>query len=299
MTSSAGTARVGLALAFSGAVLFGVGGAVAAGTFGALSPPQLAEGRAVLAAAFFLPYAWWRGRLHVARMRGHLVVFGLVLAFVNVAYYWAIQRLGVGPGVTIQFLAPSLVLVWMALVQRRRVPAVAWPAAAVTIVGVALVTDAWRVEHADWVGVAAGLAAAVAFAAYLLIGERLGEALPAVTVMAWSFLVAAFAWLVLLPPWTFPWGVTGGVWVRLLWIGLAGTALPFLVEMAALQRASAGLVGVVATSEPVVAALAGWWLLGQTLGVSRLLGMALVVAAVAALQRRGVTEMEVPYEVVR
>jgi len=27
--------------------------------------------------------------------------------------------------------------------------------------------------------------------------------------------------------------------------------------------------------------------------------MALVVAAVAALQRRGVTEMEVPYEVVR
>jgi drug/metabolite transporter (DMT)-like permease len=74
------------------------------------------------------------------------------------------------------------------------------------------------------------------------------------------------------------------VWAQLLWVAFGGTALPFLVEMAALRRADPGRVGVVATAEPVVAATAAWLALGQGLRPVQIGGMALTVAGVAAVQ---------------
>ena len=75
-----------------------------------------------------------------------------------------------------------------------------------------------------------------------------------------------------------------GIWVSLLWVAVAGTAVPFLLEIVALRRADPGRVGVVATAEPVVAGLTAWAVLGQRLGPAQLVGMGLTVAGVAAIQ---------------
>jgi len=291
--------RRGVAYALSAATLWGIAGAVAASAFASLTPAQVAESRAVLAAVILLPIAAARTRLSMRGEGRLLVVLGAILVVVTVTYYWSIQRLGVGPGVTVQFLGPLLVLVWMAVVQRRPVSRVAWWAGAGAIVGVTLVTEAWRIHGVDWVGIAAGLAAAAMFAAYLIVGERLGERLSVTTVITWGFTFAAIFWLVLLPPWRFPFDIGPAAWGQVVWIAVAGTVVPFLVEMAALQRISAGVVGIIATTEPVVAAVAGWVLLSQRLSVGQMLGVVFVVAAVATVQRRGVTVVEPPYEAVR
>ena len=219
------------------------------------------------------------------------------LAVVNVTFYWAIERLGVGPGATIQFLAPVLVLGWMAAVQDRAVRTAAWIAAFVSVVGVGLVSRAWDGANADWVGVAAGLASAVLFASYLMLGEHLGKRLRPLTIMAWGFLIASAFWAVAQPLWDFPSDLSGDVWLKLLWVGVAGTALPFLIEFAALRRASAGLIGVVATTEPVIGAAAAWIMLGQRLGELQIVGGVMVVVAVASIQRRGLPEA--PYDAAR
>lgn len=272
----------GVWLALAAAFLFGVSGVVAADAFDAVDPLKTAQVRSVLAALVLGAVAHRRGRAGMAGQGGWLVVFGGFLAGVTITYYWAIDRLGVGPGVTLQFLGPTLVLVWMRAVQGRRVPWQGWTAAGLAVVGTGLMSQAWDVRSVDLLGVAAGLGAAVTFAGYLVVGERLGRHLPGITVTAYGFGVSALVFLVAVPL-DVP-QVDAVVWGQLLWVGLAGTAAPFLLEVAALRRDDPGRVGVVATAEPVVAAVTAWIALGQVLTPAQIVGGVFTVAGVAVIQ---------------
>lgn len=279
--------RNGIAFALLAALFWGVSGAVAADAFTHMSATRVAEARAIVTTLLFVPFAYFRGGL---APRGGLLGFALLgvnLVIVNVTFYWTIDRLGVGPGATIQFLAPIFVLLWMVAVQRRRVSPTVWVAAAVAVAGVFLITEAWNLEGGDWIGVAWGLISAVAFASYLVYGEYLGRSHRAITIVTWGFVFASIIWLFVQPLWTFPTDLSAKVWAELLWIGIVGTALPFLFGFSALRRAASGIVGVISTTEPVFAATAAWILLGQYLSVIQMIGGAMVLGAAAAMQRWG------------
>ena len=292
-------ARTGVLLALLAALLWGVSGAVAAGVFAEISPARVAEARAIFTAAVLVPYAWWRGRLDPGGNLRWFALLGLNLAAVNVTFYWALDLLGVGPGATIQFLGPILVLGWMVVVQHRKVSSVAWLAALLAVAGVGMVTEAWTLEGSDWLGVAAGLTSAVMFASYLLLAEHFGRRLPIVTVMTWSFIFAAAFWVIVQPLWSFPTDLATETWGQLLWIGIAGTAIPFIAEFNALKRVAAGVVGVIATTEPVIGAAAAWVLLEQRLSVVQIIGGAMVLLAVASIQRWGIPQTEIPLDAAR
>jgi len=288
---------VGLAL--FAAALWGVSGAVAADAFSEVAPPRVAQVRSLVALALLLPYAWRRGLLRTRGAGRQLVVFGLVLATVHVTYYWAVERLGVGPGVTVQFLGPILVLLWMVVGQKRRVPPLMWLAGLAALAGTVMITRAWDVGSLDLLGVSAGLGAAVTFAAYLLMGEHLTQRLSPVTLLTYGFLGAALFWAVAQPLWAFPMDLSTKAWLELLWVGVGGTMVPFLATMAALKRASAGVVGVIASIEPVIAAVTAWLFLAQSLAAVQVAGGLFVVGAVAVVQRWGVADMETPLDSVR
>ncbi len=291
--------RNGIAFALVAALFWGVSGAIAADAFSVVAPARVAEVRAIVTSLFFIPFALYRGAL---APRGGLLwfaLFGANLAIVNVTFYWAIERLGVGPGATIQFLAPIFVLLWMVLAQRRHVSSMVWLAALVAVAGVFFITEAWSLEGGDWLGVAWGLTSAVAFASYLILGEYLGRQYPSITIVTWGFVFAAIIWMVVLPLWTFPTDLSGKVWAELLWVGIMGTALPFLFEVSALKRASSGIVGVIATTEPVFAAAVAWVLLDQYLSPVQFVGGGMVLAAAVAIQRWGTADVEGPLEPAR
>ena len=270
----------GIILALVAATLFGISGSVAFDAFDRLRPAQVAQARSLIALAVLAPVAWRRRQIHHGGRLIELVGLGAVLAGVTVAYYLAIERLGVGPGVTIQFLGPVLVLVWIRLVRRRIVPGPAWVAAGLAVAGVALVAG---VRTGDRLGLAWALVSAVLFAAYLIIGERLVARLSALAAITYGLAFSSLIWLVFVPlP---PTSELLASAPHLLWIGLAGTAAPFLIQMEALRAASAALVGVTATAEPVMAAAAAWLALGQRMGALQVVGAAMVVAAVATIQR--------------
>ena len=274
--------RSGVALALVAAVFFGVSGVVAADAFAEVDPVQLAQIRSVGAALILGAVAYRRRDVSTGGRLGELAALGGVLAVVTVAFYVAIDRLGVGPGVTVQFLGPVVVLVWMAVVQGRPVPPFAWGGAAMAVGGTALVNRAWDLGVVDPVGIVAGAVAAVAFAAYLILGERLGRRLSGLSVTAHGFAFSGLIWVVMAPV-SVP-SVSTRVWLELAWVVVGGTAVPFLLEIAAVRRADAGRVGVAATSEPAVAALVAWMVLGQALTVVQLVGVGLVVAGVATIQ---------------
>src|SRR5690606_26376697 len=108
------------------AALFGVSAGVAADVFEAVSPVRVAQFRSVLAALVLGTVAYRRRLLNPQGKLGWTAALGANLALVTVTFYWAIERLGVGPGTTIQFTGPVLVMVWMRLVEKRHVPVIAW-----------------------------------------------------------------------------------------------------------------------------------------------------------------------------
>lgn len=281
----------GALLTLLAAAMWGISGAIAGGVFDVVSPARVTQSRAIIAAAVLVPYAAHRGVLRLDGGFWKFSLLGLNLAVVNVTFYWALDALGVGPGATIQFLAPILVLGWMAVVHRIQVRAIVWVAAVFAIFGVGLVTQAWNLEGSDLLGVISGLVSAVAFATYLLYGEYLGKTYKPAQIAAWGFVFASLIWLVVLPIWTFPTDIGAAAWRDLLIIGVFGTAVPFIVEFGALRLASSGVVGVVATAEPAIAAIAAAVLLSQTLAPIQWLGVAVVVIAISTVQRVGLTDV--------
>jgi inner membrane transporter RhtA len=284
----------GVLLALVSAVMWGVSGAVAAGVFDVVSPAYVAQARALVALVVLVPYAAWRRVLKPTGPLWKYAALGVNLAIVNVTFYWALDLLGVGPGATIQFLGPIFVLAWIAVVRGAPVRGIIWFAAFAAVAGVAMVTQAWTFEASDMLGIAAGLAAAVTFAIYLLFGEHLADSYDPAQIATWGFVFSGLIWLVILPPWTFPADIGASAWRDLVIIGLMGTAIPFILELSALAMVSSGIVGVVATVEPAVGAVSASILLSQTLEPVQWLGVAVVVAAVASVQRWGLPDAHPP-----
>lgn len=274
------TRTVGIWMALASAVLFGLSVVTAADVFAAISPMAAAQVRSVLAALVLGVIAYQRRLTAHGGRLGWLALLGLNIAVVTFASYVAIERLGVGPGSTIQFTGPVLVLAWMRFVEKRAVPRVAWWAAAAAVAGTALMTRAWQGEL-DLLGVVAALVASLTFASYLIQGERLGATLPSLTIIAYGFAFSALLWVLAVPPqWD---GFGAGTWVRLGLISTVGTVAPFLLEISALRRADPGSVGVVATAEPVIGAAVAWFALGQVLTPIQLLGGTVTLLAIAGI----------------
>jgi drug/metabolite transporter (DMT)-like permease len=281
----------GVLLTLLVATLWGISGAVAGGVFDVISPARVTQSRALIAVVVLVPYAAHRGVLRLDGGFWKFALLGLNLAIVNVTFFWALEALGVGPGATIQFLAPILVLGWMMVVHKVHVRSLVWVAAVFAVVGVGLVTQAWMLEESDVLGVLSGLVSAVAFASYLLYGEYLGKTYKPAQIAAWGFVFAAVIWLVVLPIWTFPTDIGAAAWRDLLIIGVLGTAVPFIIQFGALRLTSSGVVGVVATAEPAIAAIAAAIMLGQALEPIQWIGVVVVVVAIATVQRLGLPDV--------
>lgn len=274
--------RRGDLLALSSALLFGVSGTIAADAFDSFTPMQIAQFRSTVAAMLLGALAYRRKQTSTGGRLPALMLLGGFLAAVTISFYWAIERLGVGPGMTIQFLAPILVLFWMRFAQRRRVPGSAWAAAGIAVVGTALITRAWAFDQLDLVGVAAAFGSSVSFAGYLVTGEYLGRRVAGLAVGAYGFAFSALVLLIVAPV-ALPQGDLVG-WSQLWWIAIGGTVVPFMMSFTALRVADPGRVGVVQSLEPAIGAGSAWIVLGQALSAVQVTGAVAVVTAVAVIQ---------------
>jgi drug/metabolite transporter (DMT)-like permease len=208
------------------------------------------------------------------------------LAAVHLAYFLAIDRLQIGVALTIQYMGPLLILVWLALVHGRRLRASLWAAAALAVAGCFLVVRAYDASALDPLGVLAAAGSAVSFAIYLVTSERATRHHPPLTVLAWGLGFASLFWIVIQPPWTFPFPDFATASHLALGVGVAviGTLLPFICMVSALRHVPAPRAGVVATLEPVLAAVIAWAVHDEALAAVQIAGGLVVVAAVIWVQ---------------
>jgi drug/metabolite transporter (DMT)-like permease len=216
-----------------------------------------------------------------------LAFLGIVgLAGVHATYFIAIEHLQIGVALTIQYLGPILLLVWLAVVHRRKLAGSLWAASGLALLGCALVVRVYAPGDIDTTGLLAALGAATTFAIYLVAAERAGQSLHPTTTLTYAFGFATIFWLIVQPPWSFPYDEFHSVRNISLGLGVAvvGTLVPFVFMVTALQHLPAPRAAVIATLEPVLAALIAWPVHGESLSAVQLVGGVLVVAAVAWIQ---------------
>jgi len=286
--------RLGYALAATAAAMWAVNGSMARLLLdepGGVSALQLSQLRSTLSFLFLLGFllVWRRDDLRVERAHvPALAWLGVAgLAGVHATYFLAIERLDIGVALAIQYLGPLLILLWLRVAHRQRLAPSLWGAVALSAVGSFFVVQAYDgLGGLDALGLVAAFMAAVTFALYLILGENAGRRHAPHTTLTWAFGFATAFWLVVQPPWRFPFAAFDSAGALLLGLGVAlvGTLIPFVLIVTAVRHIPAPRAAVVSTLEPVLAAIIAWPVLDQALAPPQIVGGLLVVAAVIWVQ---------------
>jgi inner membrane transporter RhtA len=270
-----------------------IGAALAKDLFGALGPTGVVFLRVGFAALALLAI-WrpWPGRLWAPAAGGGsssrgdplaVVAFGLVLAFMNLAFYSSIARIPLGVAVTIEFIGP----LGVAIAGSRRPLDLLWTLLAAAGILLLAPLPAGDALGLDTLGLALAALAGAFWAAYILLSARVGRAAPGGGGLAVAMTVGALALL--------PLGVlgAGGALLdpRLLLAGAAvallSSVVPYSLELAALRRMSTGAFGVLMSLEPAIASLVGLVILHEGLETRTVLALGLVTIASIGATRPG------------
>src|SRR4051794_9612825 len=252
-------ARTGAGMAVASMTCVQLGLAASVGLFDAIG----AEGAAWLRLA-------WAGVLLLVIVRPRPSTFtragllagialGVVPAGVTMLFMAAVARMPLGTASALEFLGPLGVAVAQGRGAGRRL----WPALAG--VGVLLLTEPWQ-GGADPVGIAYALGAAVCWAAYILLTQRVGDEVSGIRGLAVSMPVARIAATAVVGP-----SVLGRIPWPMLGIGIGLAVLlpvvPFSLELLALRRLTTAAFGTLMSLEPAIALLVGLVALRQVPGV--------------------------------
>ncbi|HEX4224224.1 MAG TPA: EamA family transporter [Pseudonocardiaceae bacterium] len=289
----------GTALTVCSALLFSTSGWLATGVMDAgWSPAQVACARIGLAALIMLPMvALIRGRaLRLRRREAPLVLaMGLLgVAGVQLCYFIAVSRISVGIAMVLEYFAPVLVALWIRVVRRSRLRRSVWLGIGLAVIGLAMLAQVWQGLKLDPIGFAAGLTSAFCTAGYYLMAERGAEQHDPIGLTTWSMVVGAVLISLISAPWTLPFHLLGvratlggwhpSVWLLIVLIAVVSTALAYLTGIVALKWVSSTVASVLGLIEPLLATVAAWLLLGQSLGEVQIVGVVVLLGGAALVQ---------------
>ncbi len=218
----------------------------------------------------------WRALVAADRDgRKLLVAWGAVLAVMNCCFYLAIDRLPLGTVAAIEFL-PVIALAALGARTKRNALALL-----LAVPGVYLLTGV-RLEG-EALGIAFAFANAALFALYIVLAHRVSrlEMISGIDGLAASMLVAALAvtplagWAAL-PAFADPVALAAG-----LGVGISSSVIPYVSDQLAMRRLARSTYALMVSLLPATATVIGIVVLAQVPSLTEVLGVGLVIAAVA------------------
>ena len=262
-----------------GAISQYIGAAWAVKTFDELDARAVAWLRVVFAAliAVALARAWQRSWTRAELRR--TIPFGVVLAFMNLFFYLAIERLPLGTAVAIVFIGPIAVAAWGSR-SRNAVLSLL-----LAFAGVALLSEiSFR---GDPLGLLFIGLAAVCWAGYIILGHRFAGGATGLGGLGLAMGVGAIALIPIAGPVSGPaWGDLGLLGVLAV-VGLLSNVVPYGLDQIVMRRLDPSRFALLLALLPVTAAIIGAIALSQNPTPVELVGIALVVAGIATRDRRG------------
>ena len=226
---------------------------------------------------FIRPKDWWM-------FFGNGVI-GLV--FFNWCYFNAIAGGSLAIAALLLYTAPVFVMLMSVILFHEKLTKEKIVALILTFVGCGCITGAFAgnlsVSRETFLY---GLASGFGYALYSIFGKPATKRYSALTVSLWCFLFASAFTLPLS-------GLAAKaplfndrmVWGGILGIGLISCVFPNILYMRGLQQLEAGHAAILATIEPVVAAIVSYLFLGEAFTWQKVLGIVLILSAVPILNR--------------
>ncbi|MET1052492.1 MAG: EamA family transporter [Mycetocola sp.] len=274
----------GVVMMASSAVSNQFGAAVGATAFDAIGPIGVVAVRQIVGAAVLLPTV--RPPLHrfTRAQWWPVLLLGLVFVTMNLTLYTAVERIGLGLAVTLEFLGPLAV----AIASSRRAVDVVCAIAALGGVWVLVMPG----PSSDLIGIGSGLIAAGCWASYILLNRMIGRRIRGLQGTAASTAVAAAMTIPVVIVFALDGRFTPTSLLAAVAAGVFCSAVPYVLDLAAIRRVPTPVFSVFMSIHPVVAAVAGLLVLRQVPSLHVWIGIGIIVAVnatVTGVRRRPVS----------
>jgi drug/metabolite transporter, DME family len=281
----------GAVLVLAAASLWGTFGLFARAFYAhGYSPAELTSARVWIGFLAIAPLALLRQpqRLRIdLRDAAFFAIYGAAgFAGFVLLFFATVARTSVAVAAALLYTAPAFVVILSRLLLGERLDARRMLALGGVLVGVLLVTGAWRGGAGVSVtALALGLGSGIAYGLYTLGSKLATHRFDSVTTIFYVFGAAALATLPLAVPWA---GLlrAPASWPLLLLFGLGPSLLAYALFLRGLREIGAGTAAMLACVEPVVAALLAALLLSEPLHADHGFGIVLIVGAAITLLRR-------------
>ena len=259
------------------------------------SPVQIVAVRVTLAALFFAALLLIRDssgfRIALRDLPLFLGLgFGSILFF-TVCYFTAITLMPLSAAAILLYTSPIWILLMSVLFFREKLDGRKIAALAAAFAGCVLVSGISG-EGITPLGLLAGLGSGLGYGLYSILGTVALRRYSPYTVTTYTFcFAAAGSWLICGPADTVSKiAAAPDPFSLLLFCGMTAlvtAVIPFLAYTLGLRTVEASRAGILATVEPLVATLIGILVFSEPLTVLSGCGMALILAAVILLNRKG------------
>ncbi|WP_020407835.1 DMT family transporter [Hahella ganghwensis] len=233
---------------------------------------------------------WLVARSSGSGLRSRALWFWSAVASLGVAgnfafYFVSISEGSVAVAATLMYSAPVFVYLVSFILKLEKPTLVKWMAMAMVVLGVVLLTRIYDVSAGSvtLLGIVAGLLAGVSYAVFIF-----GFKYAAPHGSPQAILAIAFAVLLFVLIWPSDTdqmvsALTSPSWPLFAALGVLGAGFSFILYIIGLNKTAPAIASVVAMVEPVTASLFGFVVLNQSLVISQIAGMALILITVTGL----------------
>lgn len=287
----------GFLLAILAATLWGVSGTFGQFIFNSrgINPAWLVTVRCLSSGLILLAFGFmkfgaaifniWKSKQDILS----LLIFGLIgIPLVQYTYFAAIQHSNAATATVLQYAGPALIAIYLALINKRLPGMYTILAIVIAIGGTFLLVTHGSFSSLSISGLALlwGVASAVALAFYSIQPVKLLNRYHAIIVIGWAMLIGGIAFSFVHVPWK-----VQGIWdldtcISITFIILLGSVIAFYAYLTAVKWIGAQTTSLLASAEPLSAALISIFWLKVSFGSMDILGSVLILLAIFLLARK-------------
>jgi len=207
----------------------------------------------------------------------------------SICFFFSLQHITASVATVLLYAYPAIVAVAEAVLDRKRMSASRWGTIGLAFIGCALaagVLDAKIIV--DLTGVLLALGAALGYALFTVLSDRLVGERPRLVLMAYTFALSAIGVgliTVIAGESLSPLGWSPTLWVVLGLMVLLPTYAAVMLFLRGVHELGASRAALVSTMEPVFTVALAIIVLGERLTVAQSVGAVMVVAGIALAER--------------
>lgn len=205
----------------------------------------------------------------------------LSFSFFNWSYVMAIEETSLGVAAILLYTAPSIIMVLSIILFHEKLTKRKVITLLATFIGCVLVTGIGSgASQISIKGLLLGLGSGLGYALYSIFGKYALRKYETVTLVFYTFLMSTIFFFLIANPVQIVVKLNQeNIWGLCILFSLLSAAIPYIAYTKGLSRIEASRASLIATIEPVVAALLGIVIFGESMGPMKLLGMTLVIIA--------------------